>query len=66
MKPEALGPGAEFDAIRALVARWGPLAAGIGDDAAVLSVTRGESLVTSVDSVVEGRHFRDGWLTPRD
>jgi thiamine-monophosphate kinase len=61
-----LGPGAEFDAIRALLERWGPLAVGIGDDAATLAVPRGEQLVASVDAAVEGRHFRRGWLSPRE
>ena len=62
----ALGGGLEFDAIRAMLARWGKLAVGIGDDAAVLAVPRGDSLVASVDTALEGRHFRPGWLTPRE
>ena len=72
MKPHALegmitlGPGAEFDAIRTMLQRWGTRASGIGDDAAVLHVPRGDALVVSVDSMVEGRHFLDGWLTPRE
>lgn len=61
----SLGPGREFDVIRELLDTWGPRAVGIGDDAAVLSVARGDALVASVDAVVEGRHFRPGWLTPR-
>ena len=39
-----LGPGAEFDAIRELLARWGSRAAGIGNDAAVLALPRGHAL----------------------
>jgi thiamine-monophosphate kinase len=72
VKPEeeqsalALGAGLEFDAIRAMLARWGPRATGVGDDAAVLSVPRGDALVASVDTALEGRHFRAGWLTPRE
>ena len=62
----ALGPGREFDAVRALMARWGDLARGIGDDAAVLDVPPGERLVVSVDSSVEDRHFRRAWLTPEE
>jgi thiamine-monophosphate kinase len=62
----ALGPGAEFDEIRRLVARWGARAQGIGDDAAVWLPTRGEHLVASVDTAVEGRHFERGWLTSRE
>lgn len=61
-----LGSGAEFDAIRALLERWGAAADGIGDDAAVLDVPRGERLVVSTDAAVEGRHFREGWLTPEE
>lgn len=62
----ALGPGAEFDAIRTLLARWGSRARAIGDDAAILSVARGDALVVSVDCAVEGRHFKPGWLQPRE
>jgi thiamine-monophosphate kinase len=60
-----LGPGAEFDAIRELLARWGHRAAGVGDDAAVLNVRRGDRLVASVDTAIENRHFR-AYLTPRE
>jgi thiamine-monophosphate kinase len=58
-----LGPGREFDAIRQMLARWGDRAAGVGDDAAVVDLPRGDSLVASVDSAVEDVHFRRGWLT---
>lgn len=61
-----LGPGAEFDAIRALLERWGDLATGIGDDAAVFAVPRGESVVASVDATIEGLHFKRGWWSPRE
>jgi thiamine-monophosphate kinase len=57
-----LGPGAEFDAVRALLARWGPRARGIGDDAAILDVPAGERLVVSTDATVEEVHFRRPWL----
>jgi thiamine-monophosphate kinase len=46
--------------------RWGALASGLGDDAAVLRVPRGDALVASVDSAVEGRHFKREWLSPRE
>src|SRR5690349_14773249 len=62
----ALGPGAEFDAIRAVLKRLGPRAKGVGDDAAVLSVARGDSIIASVDAFIENRHFRRDWLTPRE
>ena len=58
-----MGPGAEFDAIRSMLERWGPLAVGIGDDAAVVEVPRGDQLVVSVDTGIDGVHFRRGWLT---
>jgi len=61
-----LGPGSEFDAIRRLLDRWGDLARGVGDDAAVLSVPRGDALVASVDSAIEGQHFRAEWLSPTE
>lgn len=61
-----LGPGREFDVVRALLARWGPRAAGIGDDAAVLDVPPGERLVVSTDTSVDRVHFRREWLTPRE
>lgn len=61
-----LGPGAEFDAIRMLLARWGDRARGIGDDGAVLDVPPGQKLVVSTDSSVEGVHFHREWLTPEE
>jgi thiamine-monophosphate kinase len=62
----ALGPGREFDIIRALLARWGERAQGIGDDAVILDVPVGERLVASTDSSVEDVHFKREWLTPRE
>jgi thiamine-monophosphate kinase len=62
----ALGPGVEFDAIRRLLDRWGNLTSGVGDDAAAVSVPRGDLLVVSVDSAIEGRHFRPAWLSPTE
>jgi thiamine-monophosphate kinase len=49
-----------------MLERWGDRATGIGDDAAVLRLARGDALVASVDSFVEMRHFRREWLTPRE
>ena len=61
-----LGPGREFDAVRAMLARWGATAAGVGDDCAVLHVPPGEALCASTDSSVEGVHFRAAWLSPAE
>ena len=38
MTDVALGPGAEFDAIRRMLNVWGARASGIGDDAAVAEI----------------------------
>ncbi|MGZ8414924.1 MAG: thiamine-phosphate kinase [Gemmatirosa sp.] len=62
----ALGPGREFDLVRAMLARWGDAAQGIGDDAASLTVPSGERLVVSTDASIEGAHFRREWLTPEE
>src|SRR5690242_8458323 len=63
---EPLGSGGEFDVIRALVERWGARARGIGDDAAIVRVPRGDLLVASVDEALEDRHFRAAWLSARE
>lgn len=61
-----MGAGAEFDAIRQLLAQWGPHSAGAGDDAAMLDVPGGEQLAASVDTSVENVHFRRAWFTPAE
>ena len=61
-----LGTGVEFDAIRTMLQVWGAHASGIGDDAAVLPLPAGESLIASTDASFEHVHFERGWLTPRE
>jgi len=62
----SLGAGREFDLIRAMLARWGPRARGIGGDCAVLDPPVGARLVVSTDSSVEDVHFRREWLSPSE
>lgn len=62
----SLGAGAEFDAIRRMLERWGPRARRIGDDAAVITTLGDRALVVSTDTSVENVHFRRGWLTPEE
>ncbi len=60
----ALGRGAEFDAIRRMLARWGDAAREIGNDTATVDVPPGHRIVASTDTSVEGVDFRREWLTP--
>ncbi len=61
-----LGAGAEFDAIRRILERWGPRARRIGDDAAVLTSLGDRALVASTDTSIENVHFRADWLSPQE
>jgi thiamine-monophosphate kinase len=49
-----------------MLERWRNTAHGIGDDAAILSLESGTSLVMSTDATVENVDFRAGWLTPKE
>jgi thiamine-monophosphate kinase len=61
-----LGPGPEFDLVRAMVSRWADRARGIGDDAAVLTAPAGEQLVLSTDTSLDEVHFRREWLSAEE
>lgn len=57
-----LGPGPEFDRIRAIATALGRTAGPLDDDCALVSVG-GATIALSTDTSVEGVHFRHGWLT---
>ena len=60
-----LGPGREFDRIRAIAERLGSRASGLGDDC--VRVPEGDgSLVLSTDTSIEEVHFRRSWLSPEE
>lgn len=61
-----LGAGAEFDAIRRMLERWGPRARRIGDDAAIITSLGDRPVVVSTDTSVENVHFRRNWLSPQE
>lgn len=58
-----LGPGPEFDRIRAIWRRLGERAAPSGDDCALVTLA-GERFAIGTDLAVEDVHFRAGWLRP--
>jgi thiamine-monophosphate kinase len=62
MTASPLGPGPEFDRIRAIASGLGALAAGLGDDCAILDLG-GTTLALSTDVSVEEIHFRREWLS---
>ena len=57
-----LGPGREFDRIRAIARALGTRASGLGDDCALLPAGSG-TLALSTDVSVENVHFRLEWLS---
>jgi thiamine-monophosphate kinase len=57
-----LGPGPEFDRIRAIAQALGGAAAGLGDDCAFLP----GGWCASTDASIEGIHFRFDWLSAEE
>ena len=60
-----LGPGGEFDRLRAIVASLGAAARGLGDDCALVRLGA-RTLALSIDLSLEGVHFRTDWLSFRE
>lgn len=67
MKVEEIGERGLIQRVRRRVGPPAPgVSVGIGDDAAVLTATRGCSLVVTTDLVIESVHFRRRYATPED
>ena len=60
-----LGPGAEFDRVRKIIAVLGQHSAGLGDDCALIA-SGDEFIACSTDVSVQGVHFRLEWITPEE
>ncbi len=60
-----LGPGGEFDRLRAIFATLGAAGRDLGDDCALLPIG-GRTLAISIDLSLEGVHFRTDWLSFRE
>ena len=59
---QLLGPGPEFDRVRAILAALGDRGAPSGDDCALIPIG-GQLLAVSTDISVEGVHFKTEWLS---
>lgn len=59
---QLLGPGPEFDRVRAILAALGERGAPSGDDCALIPIG-GQLLAVSTDISVEGVHFKTEWLS---
>lgn len=57
-----LGPGPEFDRIRAIARTLGSVAGALGGDCAVVPEASGSNLLLSTDLSIEQVHFRREWL----
>lgn len=62
MTGSLLGPGPEFDRIRAIASGLGSRAGGLGDDCALVEIG-GVTLALSTDTSLEDVHFRRDWLS---
>jgi thiamine-monophosphate kinase len=62
-RPLRLGPGGEFDRLRAIFATL--RARDLGDDCALVSIG-GRKVAISIDLSLEGVHFRTAWLSFRE
>jgi len=60
-----LGPGGEFDRLRAIFATLGAAGHDLGDDCALLPVGA-RTLAISIDLSLEAVHFRTDWLSFRE
>ena len=66
MRGLRLGPGGEFDTLRAVFAQLGSAGGrDLGDDCALVSLGA-RTLAISTDLSLEGVHFRTDWLTLRE
>jgi len=60
-----LGPGGEFDRLRAIYASLGAVGRGLGDDCALVRIGS-RTIALSIDLSLEGVHFRTEWLSFRE
>ena len=60
-----LGPGGEFDRLRAIYASLGAVGRGLGDDCALVRIGS-RTIALSIELSLEGVHFRTEWLSFRE